>query len=129
MGDVGSMGIAFWVIALIGLLIFKTQDFRWLLLLVVYGAETILTIIERLRLKENIFDAHKRHLYQLFANDKKVDHRLVSFGYAFIQLLINFLLIFTENVNYLIVIPAVVLGAVTIYLFIKTLVKKSLFIS
>lgn len=129
MGDVGSMGIAFWVMALIGLLIFKTQDFRWLLLLTVYGAETVLTIIERIRLKENIFDAHRRHLYQLFANDRKTDHRLVSSGYAFIQLLINVLLIFTENLNDLFIIPAVVLGAVTIYLFIKTSVKKSLFIS
>ncbi|MFC3159064.1 glycosyltransferase family 4 protein [Chryseobacterium arachidis] len=70
-GDVGSMGIGFWVIALITLLIMKTQDYKYILLLSIYGMEVVLTIIERILLKENIFEAHRRHLYQLFANEKK----------------------------------------------------------
>jgi hypothetical protein len=65
------MAIAFWVIGLITLLIMKTQDYKYIFLLSVYGIEVVLTIIERLLLKENIFEAHRRHLYQLFANEKK----------------------------------------------------------
>lgn len=92
-GDVGSMGIGFWVIGLITLLIMKTQDYKYILLLSIYGMEVVLTIIERLLLKENIFEAHRRHLYQLFANEKKVSHLLISFVYALFQLIINILLI------------------------------------
>ncbi|WP_185287512.1 glycosyltransferase family 4 protein [Chryseobacterium lactis] len=92
-GDVGSMGIGFWVIGLITLLIMKTQDYKYILLLSIYGMEVVLTIMERLLLKENIFEAHRRHLYQLFANEKKVSHLLISFVYALFQLIINILLI------------------------------------
>lgn len=125
MGDVGSMGIAFWVIALIGLLIFKTQDFRWLLLLTVYGAETVLTIIERLRLKENIFDAHRKHLYQLFANEKKVDHRLISIAYGLLQLIINVIVINSDFSSFLLAL-LILIPAAVLYLLIKNSVKKSL---
>ena len=44
-------------------------------------------------MKENIFDAHRRHLYQLFANEYKIDHRLVSFVYALAQAIICILVI------------------------------------
>jgi len=92
-GDVGSMGIGFWVIGLITLLVMRTQDYKYILLLSIYGIEVVLTIAERILLKENIFEAHRRHLYQLFANEKKVSHLLISFVYALFQLVINIFLI------------------------------------
>ncbi|AZA77664.1 glycosyltransferase family 4 protein [Chryseobacterium sp. G0186] len=92
-GDVGSMGIGFWVIGLITLLIIKTGEYKYILLLSIYGMEVVLTIMERLLLKENIFEAHRRHLYQLFANEKKVSHLVISSMYAISQLLINIFLI------------------------------------
>lgn len=92
-GDVGSMGIGFWVIGLITLLVMRTGDYKYILLLSIYGIEVVLTIIERITLKENIFEAHRRHLYQLFANEKKVSHLLVSSVYAACQLVINIFLI------------------------------------
>ncbi|GAB0157487.1 glycosyltransferase family 4 protein [Chryseobacterium sp. Alg-005] len=95
-GDVGSMGIGFWVIALITLLIIKTGDYKYIFLLSIYGMEVVLTIIERILLKENIFEAHRRHLYQLFANEKKVSHLVISFVYAFVQLIINIFLIYSQ---------------------------------
>ena len=125
MGDVGSMAIAFWILALIGDLILTTREFKWILLLTVYGTETVLTIIERLKLRENIFDAHRRHLYQLFSNDKKVDHRVVSAAYALIQLLLNSILVKLNAPEYLyfviILIPSLVL-----YLGIKSKIKKQI---
>ena len=47
-GDVGSVSIAFVVLFLIGSLIFQTKDFSWLVLLVVYGVDSVLTIVHRL---------------------------------------------------------------------------------
>lgn len=124
-GDVGSMGIGFWIIALITLLIMKTQDYKYILLFSVYGMEVVLTIIERLLLKENIFEAHRRHLYQLLANEKKVPHLVVSSIYAITQLLINIFLIYSK-------LPAVIniliifIPVGSLYLGLKLNLKKKL---
>lgn len=125
MGDVGSMGIAFWVMALIGLLMVKTGELKYLLFFTTYGVEVVLTILERLRLKENIFEAHRRHLYQLFANDMKYSHLVISFCYAVIQLVINLMVIFLKLPDWFMV-PALVLPAVIFYLAVKFFVKKNL---
>ena len=127
MGDVGSMGIAFWIITLLGLLIIKTGEYRWILLLTVYGVETVVTILERLRLKENIFEAHRRHLYQLFVNDKKYDHRMVSTGYALMQVILNIALLKISTPDWLMVL-AIVLPTALIYLIIKLKIKKSILV-
>lgn len=128
LGDIGSMGIAFWIIALLSLLMLKTGQIKWVLFLMVYGVETILTIIERLRLKENIFDAHRRHLYQLFANEKKVSHVFVSSAYAAIQLLINVIVI-SSNWSDLTIFSVILLPTVVFYLIVKVTVKKQISIT
>ena len=128
MGDVGSMGIAFWIIALIGLLILKTENFKYLFFLTIYGVEVVFTILERLKLKENIFEAHRRHLYQLFANEKKVSHLIISSFYAMIQLLINVFLI-NSNFNLLLISLIVLIPIIIIYLFLKNDLKKRVIIN
>lgn len=125
MGDVGSMGIAFWIIALLGLLIVKTNDYRWILFLTVYGVEVLLTILERLRQKENILVAHRKHLYDLFANEMKFDHRGISLCYSFIQLIINIFVIkyFISGWKLFLVI---LVPSVLLYLIIKLTLKRKL---
>ena len=123
MGDIGSMGISFWVLGLLGLLIIKTQELKYLLFLTVYGVEVVLTILERLILKENIFEAHRRHLYQLFSNEKKVSHLVVSSSYAFLQLLINVIVILLDLPIWLIF-ASIIIPILIIYLVIKTNIKK-----
>lgn len=87
-GDVGSVSIAFIIVFLLGLLIIKTQDFSYIILLAVYGVDSALTIIHRLMLKENIFEAHRKHAYQLMANELKVKHIYVSSIYMILQAVI-----------------------------------------
>ena len=128
MGDVGSMGIVFWIIALIGLLILKTENFKYLFFLTIYGVDVVFTILERLKLKENIFEAHRRHLYQLFANEKKVSHLIISSFYAMIQLLINVFLI-NSNFNLLLISLIVLIPIIIIYLFLKNDLKKRVIIN
>ena len=128
MGDIGSMGIAFWAVSLIGLLMMKTGEIKWILFLAVYGVEVISTILERLKLKENIFEAHRRHLYQLFANEKKVSHLIISSFYAMIQLLINVFLI-NNNFNLLFISLIVLIPIIIIYLFLKNDLKKRVIIN
>lgn len=84
-GDVGSVSIAFIVLFLIGKLIILTEDFSWIVLLAVYGVDSVLTIIHRLMLHENIGLPHRKHLYQIMANELKLPHVIVSSIYMGVQ--------------------------------------------
>ncbi|WP_080780288.1 MraY family glycosyltransferase [Chryseobacterium phocaeense] len=122
-GDVGSMGIGFWVLGLITLLIMRTGEYKYILLLSVYGMEVVLTIVERILLKENIFEAHRRHLYQLLANEKKISHLVISSVYAVCQLLINIFLIHSQ-LPFWAVILIIFIPAGGMYLALKWKLKK-----
>ncbi len=87
-GDVGSVSIAFILLFLIGRLIIKTEDFSWIILLSVYGVDSVLTIIHRLMLHENIGLPHRKHMYQLMANELKIPHVGVSLIYMAAQALV-----------------------------------------
>ncbi len=88
-GDVGSVGIAFILLFAIGALIAKTGDITWLVFLLVYGVDGCLTICHRILLHENLGQAHRKHVYQLMANELKISHPVVSLIYAFIQLVVS----------------------------------------
>lgn len=92
-GDVGSIAIAFWVIYLVLKLILATNSLVWLLFLAVYGVETVCTILHRLYLKENIFEAHRLHLYQVLSNEYKMQHRWVAAFYGMAQVIISVLVV------------------------------------
>lgn len=92
-GDVGSVGIAFIVLFALGKLILLTGDFTYILLLAVYGVDSVLTIVHRILLHENIGEAHRKHAYQLMANELKIPHVVVSAVYMCLQLAVSFGLI------------------------------------
>lgn len=93
-GDVGSVSIAFIILFFMLRLIIKTENFNYLLLLLVYGMDAVTTIFFRLIRKERIFDAHRSHFYQYWANERRVPHLLISSVYALIQLAGNVIIIF-----------------------------------
>ncbi len=88
-GDVGSVGIAFILLFMGGCLIWQTKEIGYLVFWCLYGVDTILTIIHRLMLHENIFQAHRKHAYQLMANELHVPHTKVALGYTIVQLMIS----------------------------------------
>ena len=87
-GDVGSVCIAFVLLFFIGKLVIRTEDFSWIILLAVYGVDSVLTIIHRLMLHENIGLPHRKHLYQIMANELKIPHIMVSSIYMAVQAII-----------------------------------------
>jgi UDP-N-acetylmuramyl pentapeptide phosphotransferase/UDP-N-acetylglucosamine-1-phosphate transferase len=93
-GDVGSIGIAFILLFILGTIIFKTGDITYLLLLVVYGIDACLTIIHRIMLHENLGEAHRKHVYQLMANELKIGHVKVTSLYMALQLVISLVFIY-----------------------------------
>lgn len=88
-GDVGSVAIAFVILFFLGKLMIETRDVTWIIFLLVYGVDSVLTIVHRLMLRENIGEAHRKHLYQILSNELRVPHTLVSFGYFSVQALIS----------------------------------------
>ena len=88
-GDVGSVSIAFIVLFLLGKLVIATGDLSWIVLLAVYGVDSVLTIVHRLLLHENIGLPHRKHLYQLMANELRIPHVTVSLVYMTVQGLVN----------------------------------------
>ena len=100
------------------MLIIKTGDLSYIAFLLVYGVDSVLTIVHRILLKENITEPHRMHLYQLLSNELKVPQLLVSTIYAVLQLLISFGFIMFYSVSlWYLVIVAVLLTVV--YLIIK----------
>lgn len=88
-GDVGSVGIAFIMLFAIGKLVMATGDVTWLLFLLVYGVDGCLTICHRILLHEHLGEAHRKHAYQLMANELKMSHVVVSLIYMALQLVVS----------------------------------------
>ena len=88
-GDVGSVGVAFILVYMVGALILKTGDFTYIMLLALYGVDSVLTIVHRILLHENIGQAHRKHVYQLMANELKIGHVKVTLIYMAMQLAVS----------------------------------------
>ncbi len=93
-GDVGSIGMAFILLFIIGLKVMETGDVTYLVFLVLYGLDGVITICHRIMLHENLGEAHRKHSYQIMANELKMSHVTVSLIYAVTQLCINLVFVY-----------------------------------
>lgn len=118
-GDVGSITMAFILLFALGNLILKTGNFAYIVFLAVYGADSILTICHRIQLHENLGKAHRKHVYQLMANELKIPHVVVSFIYMALQLTISFGMIFIPINNYIYLGGVILMLAIAYVAFIK----------
>ncbi|WP_293926405.1 MraY family glycosyltransferase [Sphingobacterium sp. UBA6320] len=131
-GDVGAVAIAYILLFALGSLILMTGNIIYILFLLVYGIDAIWTIIRRLYLKENIFKAHRSHLYQLLGNEVACNKLLISFLYGLIQFIVGLFVIRFSNENLstqLIFSLALVSLLSLIYLTIKIYVIKKYIIT
>ena len=122
-GDVGSIGIAFIMLFLLGNVKIKTGDITWLIFLLVYGVDGCLTIVHRIMLHEDLGEAHRKHAYQIMANELKIGHVKVTSLYMVMQLVISFGFIYfcpnTMFAHWLYLIGTLVVLAITYILFMK----------
>ena len=88
-GDVGSIGIAFIMLFALVRLIFQTGDMTYMILFMVYGIDGVSTAIHRMMLHENLGQAHRKHAYQIMANELKIGHVKVSLLYMVMQLAVS----------------------------------------
>ena len=73
----------------IGRVIVQTGDVTYLVLLLVYGVDGCLTIAHRIMLHEHLGQAHRKHAYQLLANELGWSHVTVSLLYMGLQLAVS----------------------------------------
>ena len=101
-GDVGSIGIAFVMLFLLGNVVLQTHDVTWLIFLLVYGIDGCFTIAHRIMLHENLGEAHRKHAFQLMANELHIGHMKVTMLYAALQLVISlgFVYLCPDNVGW-----------------------------
>ena len=127
-GDVGSLTVAYIIIYLIIKLVIETQQFVFILFLTLYGIDTIFTIIQRILRKENIFEAHRLHLFQVMVSKTGMPHLRMSGIYMVVQAIINLLviLIMQLHLRQQVIYSGIMLLVLSVfYFFIKSkMIKK-----
>lgn len=118
-GDVGSIGIAFIMLFALGKLIVQTEDLTYLVFLLIYGVDGVLTICHRIMLHENLGEAHRKHAYQLMCNELNIDHVKISLLYMVLQLVVS--------LGFIFLCPSTML-AHWIYLIVATLVLAAAYV-
>ena len=122
-GDVGSISIAFIILFLLGNVMIRTTDITWLVFLLVYGVDGCMTIVHRIMLHENLGEAHRKHAYQIMANELKIGHVKVTSLYMIMQLLISLGFIYlcpnTVLAHWLYMVTTLAVLAIAYILFMK----------
>ena len=98
MGDIGSihLGSAF------GCLVYLSSetflDFVCMTaFLFPFYADELTTMVVRWRDGEKLSQAHRRHLYQLLANEQGIPHWQVTFGYASLQVIVGLIILLLKG--------------------------------
>jgi UDP-N-acetylmuramyl pentapeptide phosphotransferase/UDP-N-acetylglucosamine-1-phosphate transferase len=127
-GDIGSVGLAFLLAWFIIKLILETGRIEYILFVIVYGIDSVITIIYRLKRKENIFQAHRTHLYQYLSNEMRLPHVVVSALYAIIQLIINIITIvlIDSNMMSIKIFAAIIISLSIIYITVRHLIIQKI---
>jgi len=125
-GDVGSVTIAFWIIMLLMHLIFVAHNWSYILFLVVYGIDSVVTIAHRLMLKQNILKAHRLHFYQIMANERKFSHLWIASGYALLQGIIIYLIVSDLRLATSTLFMITIIPLVIIYISLKPILMRKI---
>jgi UDP-N-acetylmuramyl pentapeptide phosphotransferase/UDP-N-acetylglucosamine-1-phosphate transferase len=99
-GDIGSISIAYVIVFLLSKLIIQSGNWLYILFLSIYLVDTGFTIIQRIIHKEDIFEAHRKHLYQLLVNELKISHLKIASFYAIAQFLVCLLIFIASDKIY-----------------------------
>ncbi|MCA5004101.1 MraY family glycosyltransferase [Sphingobacterium bovistauri] len=126
-GDVGSVAIAFILLFSLCSLILHTGNYIYILFLTVYGLDAVWTILQRLVRGENVFKAHRSHLYQYLVNEKGSNKLMVSLSYSVIQFMIGIVTVYFSHesikVQLAYSLSTVIFGSF-IYLLIKSTIYR-----
>lgn len=107
MGDVGSILIGFVFAAMVVLLSKSLRDFICLTAFIFpFYADEITTMLVRIKDGEKLTQPHRRHLYQLLANEYGIAHWKVSVGYGLTQLFVGLSILWVRGFGHILMISA-----------------------
>ena len=110
MGDVGSILLGFVFAVMVVTLSKSPLDFVCLAgFLFPFYADELTTMMIRIRDGEKLSHPHRRHLYQLLANEYSIQHWKVSFGYGLFQLFVGISVLLLRSAGSMAVISALIL--------------------
>jgi Fuc2NAc and GlcNAc transferase len=89
-----------------------------------FYADELSTMIVRLKDRENLLQPHRRHLYQLLANENEIPHWQVSTGYGLSQLIIGVSVLMMRRFGSTVVIAALAVYFGAFFLFCHALRKN-----
>ena len=122
-GDVGSIGMAMFLVFCVSRLMYVTEDVTWIVLYLIYGVDGMMTILHRIMLHENLGQAHRKHAYQLMANELKMSHVVVATIYMVMQLAVSLVAIYvvpdTVVAHWIYLVGAAAVFALAYILFMK----------
>ncbi len=75
-------------------MIARMGDITWMIFLLVYGIDGCCTMTHRIMLHEHLGEAHRKHAYQLMANELGISHVVVSLIYMALQLAISLIMVY-----------------------------------
>jgi UDP-N-acetylmuramyl pentapeptide phosphotransferase/UDP-N-acetylglucosamine-1-phosphate transferase len=100
MGDVGSILLGFVFGSIVVILSKSLLDFLCLVsFLFPFYADELITMAIRLKDGENLMRPHRRHFYQILANEAGIAHWKVSLGYALLQLIVGLTVLFVRHLG------------------------------
>ncbi|MEZ4843439.1 MAG: hypothetical protein R3A43_04205 [Bacteroidia bacterium] len=128
LGDSGSVSLGLLVVLTLINLGINEKGWSVLSLVVVYGVDSVGTIFIRLLRRENIFEAHRNHLYQDLVHIRGWGHHKVALTYAVLQIIINTLYFNSEeNGSMLFFVCLIVL--IMVYVIVKHYLGQLKFLS
>lgn len=127
-GDVGSISMALFLGYFMIKTILDSGQLGYILFFSVYGIDAVITILNRIQKKENIFQPHRSHLYQYLANEMGYSHILVSCIYAVLQLGLNVLVIYLNDQGdlSLLFVVGILLVLTSIYMLVRQFVVRKM---
>lgn len=120
--SVGAVALAYTIVFLISMLVIKRREFGPVVLLAVYGVDTVLTFAHLLMNGKAVFQPHRMHLFQLLVDYVKLPPLLVACIYSSIQAVISVGYIFTNH-RYWYALTVFVVCSV-VYIFVRARIFK-----
>jgi UDP-N-acetylmuramyl pentapeptide phosphotransferase/UDP-N-acetylglucosamine-1-phosphate transferase len=109
MGDVGSILLGF---VFAGIVVYLSRDLLNFIcmagFLFPFYADELTTVMVRLKDGEKLSKPHRRHFYQILANEYGIPHWKVSLGYGLFQLLVGISVIWLKNVGITVVLSSII---------------------
>ena len=126
MGDVGSILIGFMFAVVVVVVSKDFLDFVCLAsFLFPFYADELTAMAVRIRDGDNLMQAHRRHLYQLLANEKGISHWKISAGYGLLQLIVGISMLMVKHYSNIMVLSLIGAYFVT-FIVVSSAIRKSL---